>query len=110
MMFFFFLLIFLYIGKMFLSFIIDTFGELRSDNAENTNYKENICFICQINRDICLIKNIDFDYNIQNVHNMWNYVYYLNYLYVNNPFNFNWIGISVFIIIILKYQMKCSYY
>ena len=106
----FFLLISLYIGKMFLSFIIDTFGELRSDNAENTNDKENVCFICQIGRDECLMKNIDFDSHIKYVHNMWNYVYYLNYLYVNNPFNFNWIGISVFIIIILKYQMKCNYY
>ena len=46
----------------FLSFIIDTFGELRNKNAENTNDKENICFICQISRDQCLIKNIDFIY------------------------------------------------
>ncbi len=91
----FFLLISLYIGKMFLSFIIDTFGELRSDNAENTNDKENVCFICQIGRDECLMKNIDFDSHIKYVHNMWNYVYYLNYLYVNNPFNFNWIENSV---------------
>jgi inositol 1,4,5-triphosphate receptor type 3 len=91
----FFLLISLYIGKMFLSFIIDTFGELRSQNADNTNDKENICFICQISRDECLMKNIDFDKHIKYVHNMWNYVYYLNYLYVNNPFNFNWIENSV---------------
>jgi inositol 1,4,5-triphosphate receptor type 3 len=91
----FFLLISLYIGKMFLSFIIDTFGELRSKNADNTNDKENICFICQISRDECLMKNIDFDKHIKYVHNMWNYVYYLNYLYVNNPFNFNWIENSV---------------
>jgi hypothetical protein len=91
----FFLLISLYIGKMFLSFIIDTFGELRNTNADNTNDKDNICFICQISRDDCLMKNIDFEKHIENVHNMWNYVYYLNYLYVNNPFNFNWIENSV---------------
>ena len=91
----FFLLISLYIGKMFLSFIIDTFGELRNTNAENTNDKDNICFICQISRDKCLMKNIDFDKHVNNVHNLWNYVYYLNYLYVNNPFNFNWIENSV---------------
>ena len=48
---------------MFLSFIIDTFGELRNTNAENTNDKDNICFICQISRDKCLMKNIDFDNN-----------------------------------------------
>ena len=91
----FFLLISLYIGKMFLSFIIDTFGDLRNTNAENTDDKENKCFICQISRDECLMKNIDFEKHIQNVHNIWNYVYYLNYLYVNNPFNFNWIENSV---------------
>ena len=91
----FFILISLYIGKMFLSFIIDTFGELRNLNDENTNDKENICFICQISRDECLMKNIDFDKHIKNVHNLWNYVYYLNYLYVNNPSNFNWIENSV---------------
>ena len=91
----FFLLISLYIGKMFLSFIIDTFGELRNKNAENTNDKDNICFICQISRDECLMKNIDFDKHVKNVHNMWNYVYFLNYLYLNNPFNFNWIENSV---------------
>jgi len=80
---------------MFLSFIIDTFGELRNKNAENTNDKDNICFICQISRDECLMKNIDFDKHVKNVHNMWNYVYFLNYLYLNNPFNFNWIENSV---------------
>ena len=91
----FFLLISLYIGKMFLSFIIDTFGDLRNTNAENTHDKKNICFICQISRDECLMKNIDFDKHVDKVHNIWNYVYFLNYLYVNNPFNFNWIENSV---------------
>ena len=92
---FFFLLISLYIGKMFLSFIIDTFGELRNKNDENINDKNNVCFICQIKRDDCILKNIDFDKHIKNVHNMWNYVYFLNYLYVNNSLNFNWIENSV---------------
>ena len=91
----FFLLISLYIGKMFLSFIIDTFGELREINAENTNDMNNICFICQISRDECLMKNIDFETHVDKVHNIWNYVYFLNYLYINNPFNFNWVENSV---------------
>ena len=92
---FFFLLISLYIGKMFLSFIIDTFGDLRNKNDQNNNDKNNVCFICQIKRDECLLKNINFDKHIKNVHNMWNYVYFLNYLYVNNSLNFNWIENSV---------------
>ncbi len=91
----FFLLISLYIGKMFLSFIIDTFGELRDINDENTDDKKNVCFICQIERDECLLKNIDFDHHVTEVHNVWNYIYFLNYLYVNNPLNFNSIENSV---------------
>ena len=92
---FFFLLISLYIGKMFLSLIIDNFGELREKNHENNNDKKNICFICQIERDESIQKNIDFDKHVENVHNLWNYVYFLNYLYVNNSLNFNWIENSV---------------
>ena len=92
---FFFLLISLYIGKMFLSFIIDTFSELRNKNDKNNDDKNNVCFICQINRDECLLKNIDFDKHVENVHNLWNYIYFLNYLYVNNSLNFNWIENSV---------------
>ena len=91
----FFLLISLYIGKMFLSFIIDTFGELREINAQNIEDRDDKCYICQITRDECLMKNIDFETHIEKVHNMWNYVYFLNYLYLNNPLNFNWIENSV---------------
>ena len=91
----FFLLISLYISKMFLGFIIDTFGELRDINAQNMDDKENICFICQIERDECLKRNIDYDKHVDKVHNIWNYVYFLNYLYTNNSLNFNWIENSV---------------
>ena len=91
----FFLIISLYISKMFLSFIIDTFGELREKNSNNQDDKNNVCFICEIKRDKCLLKNIDFDKHVEQEHNMWNYVYFLNYLYVNNSLNFNWIENSV---------------
>ena len=92
---FFFLLISLYIGKMFLSFIIDTFGELREKNDDDNEDKNNVCFICQIDRDECLLKNMDFDNHVENEHNIWNYVYFLNYLYVSNSLNFNYIENSV---------------
>ena len=91
----FFLIISLYISKMFLSFIIDTFGELRQKNSEAQEEKNNVCFICEIKRDKCLLKNIDFDKHVEQEHNIWNYVYFLNYLYVNNSLNFNWIENSV---------------
>ena len=57
--------------------------------------RDDKCYICQITRDECLMKNIDFETHIEKVHNMWNYVYFLNYLYLNNPLNFNWIENSV---------------
>ena len=93
----FFLLISLYIGKMFLSFIIDTFGDLRKTNDKYNKDKNEVCFICQIDRNECLLKSIDFDKHVKNVHNLWNYVYFLNYLYVNNSLNFNWIENSVWV-------------
>ena len=66
----FFLIISLYISKMFLSFIIDTFGELRETNTQNQNDKNNVCFICEIKRDQCLLKNIDFDKHVEQEHNL----------------------------------------
>ena len=80
---------------MFLSFIIDTFGELRDANLENEYDRKNICFICQISNDDCLRKNIDFNKHVSEVHNVWNYVYFLAYLHLNNPNNFNRVENSV---------------
>ena len=80
---------------MFLSFIIDTFGDLREKQGDNEEDRINICFICQLSSDACLTRNIDFDKHVNNDHNIWNYIYFLNYLYVNNSLNFNWIENSV---------------
>ena len=73
---------------MFLSFIIDTFGELRDAQFENEYDRKNICFICQLSSDACLTRNIDFDKHVNEVHNIWNYVYYIAYLHINNEKNF----------------------
>ena len=85
----FFLLIILIIGNVFLGIIIDTFGELRDIQSENDNDRNNVCFICQLSSDACLTRNIDFDKHVNNIHNIWNYIYFLNYLHLNNPNNFN---------------------
>ena len=76
-------------GNITFGTIIDSFGELRDDTDKFENDKNNICFICQLNRDKCLIKNIDFDSHIKNEHNLWNYIDFLIYLHLNNPNDFS---------------------
>ena len=91
----FFLLINLIFGNVFLGIIIDAFGELRNQQSEYDNDRNNICFICQLSSDACLARNIDFDNHVNTVHNIWNYVYFLAYLHLNNPNNFNRVENSV---------------
>ena len=90
-----FLSIILIMGNVFLGIIIDTFGELRDLQSENENDRNNICFICQLSSDACLTRNIDFEKHVNTVHNTWNYVYFLAYLHLNNPNNFNRVENSV---------------
>ena len=69
--------------------IVDTFAELRDMNWSRENDIQNICFICQKSRDDCLTKNIDFESHVREEHNLWNYVYFLVHLHINNPNDFN---------------------
>ena len=91
----FFIIIILVLGNVFLGIIVDTFAELRDENTGKENDKKNICFICQLSRDACLTRNIDFNKHVANEHFLWNYVYFLTYLHVNNPNDFNRIENSV---------------
>ena len=91
----FFIIVNLILGNVFLGIIIDTFGELRDAQFENEYDRKNICFICQLSSDACLTRNIDFDKHVNEVHNIWNYVYFLAYLHLNNPNNFNRVENSV---------------
>ena len=85
----FFLFIILILFNVFMGIIVDTFAELRDMNWNRENDINNICFICQMSRDDCLIENIDFDKHIKGVHNLWNYCYFLTHLHINNPNDFN---------------------
>jgi hypothetical protein len=85
----FFILIVLIQGNIFLGIIVDTFAALRDKNAAIAEDKKNVCFICQMDRNQSLNKNIDFDRHTKHDHNMWNYVYFLAYLHINNPNDFN---------------------
>ena len=74
---------------LFLGVITEVFAKLRNKTYEVEYDKKNICFICQISRDKCLEKNIDFDEHIQHKHFLWNYVYFLIYLHLNNSTDFS---------------------
>ena len=69
--------------------IVDSFGILRDETYKYENDKENKCYICQLTRDGCLLKNIDFNYHVKNDHNIWNYVDFLCYLHLYDPNNFS---------------------
>jgi hypothetical protein len=74
---------------MFLGIVVDTFAALRDKQDSIDNDKKNVCFICQLSRDDSLNKNIDFNDHVKNDHRIWNYVYFLTYLRINNPNDFN---------------------
>ena len=86
---FFHLCIVMIFANVFLGLIADAFGELREVAWMKENDKNNICFICQIDSDTCAIKGIDFEEHVQNKHQIWNYVYFLSYLYMKDESQYN---------------------
>jgi hypothetical protein len=74
--------------NIFFGIIVDTFADLRDKNTKIENDKKNVCFICQLDRDSCMNKNIDFDVHANDDHFIWNYVYFITYLHINDPSNF----------------------
>ena len=74
--------------NLFFGIIVDTFAALREKTYKIEEDKKNTCFICQITRDGAMNKNINFEQHVKNVHNIWNYVYFIAYLHINNEKNF----------------------
>ena len=85
----FFIFVIMIMGNISFGIIIDSFNDLREKKWYFENDKKNICFICQLSRDECLLNNINFDKHIKLDHNIWNYVYFLTYLHLNNSNDFN---------------------
>ncbi len=75
-------------SNLFFGIIVDAFADLRDKSATIENDVKNVCFICQMNRDSAMNKNIDFEKHTNSVHYLWNYVYFLTHLHINNPNNF----------------------
>ena len=85
----FFILIIMIMGNVTFGLIVDTFGALRDETYRYENDKNNICFICQISRDGCLLRHIDYEYHIKKNHNLWSYIDFLCYLHLYNANDFS---------------------
>ena len=85
----FFIIIIMIMGNVTFGLIVDTFGALRDEAYQYDEDRNNICFICQLSKDGCLRKNIDFEKHIKRDHNLWSYVNFLTYLHLYNANDFN---------------------
>ena len=89
------IIIVLIMTNLIFGIIVDSFAAFRGATDESENDKKNICYICQMTRDDAINKNIDFNKHRGEVHDMWNYVYFLTYLHINNSNNFKMLETSV---------------
>ena len=83
------LIIVMILANVFLGLIADAFGEPRKIAETKDNDKNNVCFICQINSDVCALKGIDFEEHISTKHNLWTYANFLCYLYMKDENEYN---------------------
>lgn len=60
--------------------IVDTFGDMRDEQFRRDEIIENTCLICLNEKKHILETKNEFDDHIKHHHNIWNYVYFLNYL------------------------------
>ena len=89
------IIIVLIMTNLIFGIIVDSFAAFRARTDESENDKKNICYICQMTRDDAINKNIDFNKHRGDVHDIWNYVYFLTYLHINNSNNFKMLETSV---------------
>ena len=71
------------------SLVLDAFGEQREAAELKANDIENICFICKMNSDDCVIKGIYFEEHRTKQHYLWEYVNFLCYLYLKDENEYN---------------------
>ena len=60
--------------------IVDTFGDMRDEQFRRDEIVENTCLVCLNEKKEILETKNEFDDHIEHQHNIWNYVYFLNYL------------------------------
>ncbi len=57
--------------------IVDTFQQLREEGAVAQTRKNDVCFVCSLNRDIFEKKGLNFEEHKNQYHSMLNYVHYI---------------------------------
>jgi hypothetical protein len=60
--------------------VIASYINYNETNNKMEYEKKNICFICNINRDVFLRNKICFNKHIKKIHNKLDYIYYIIYL------------------------------
>ena len=80
--------------NMVTGIIVDTFGELREASKEHAEYLANNCFVCGVSREQLEEPGVggvifDFDRHNDEEHNLWAYVYFINYLSRKDPLDYN---------------------
>ena len=60
--------------------IVDTFGDMRDEQFRRKEIVENTCLVCLNDKKSILETKNEFDDHIKYQHNIWDYVYFLNYL------------------------------
>ena len=69
--------------------ILDSFGELRQAHYVIEKDIANNCFICNIVKDECEKNNESFKDHCENVHNVWDYAFYMITLRMSDPQDLN---------------------
>ena len=69
--------------------IIDSFGELRQAHYLIEKDIANNCFICNVEKDECEKNNKSFKEHCENIHNIWDYAFYMITLRMADPQNLN---------------------
>ena len=85
---FFFLFINMIFSNIFLALITDAVSELSGLAMTNENDKNNICFICDINRGECINQNIEFKNHIKE-HSKWKYINFMCKIIMEEDVEFN---------------------
>jgi len=86
---FYFLTIIIILLNIVFGIIIDTFAELRDEKRNKDFDEKNICFICNLERTAFEKEGFSFEKHIRVEHNVWNYLYYMVYLNMKDPLEYN---------------------
>jgi len=87
---------FIIVGKVIFDIttglILDTFAELREEASTRENVLKNECFICGLSRneyaDLTFISK-SFEQHQEEVHNKWDYFFFICYLKAKDPTEYN---------------------